>query len=372
MAHNFSRWIGCYYSPLGRAMVSAPSSPLWPYYARWCFAWFLAALLGTSAWWPVRASDSLPALPRQVQHSLELEDWPAVLNGLAGNPLTNSQVRLAVTRALFETGRLPEEQFSWFHSLGPDLFSTSDLKEHAGLGQIAETLLQVGHLNAAERTAFDSLELEGETPSVLRTLARVHIVRDLPQAAAIFLNRLQTYPGHSAWVDHFRAGLVSNSPVPADPALSRIRTNLVTRDRIAAGLTTDRLLKQALEANPENRLAFQLLMAHQLMGRQLLNLRQTLSTSPQTGSGPLPRHYAEAVLLHRQLYPGISVAPLLARVPAGVAEDFQKFQELMSRASNSPGGIQLQAWRDFGSSYWYYHYFSQAHPPSAPPPSGNP
>jgi len=355
---------------VGRPVVTP--SPSRSCSARGCSAWILAALLWTSVWWPARASDSPPTFPPQVQQSLELEDWPAVLNGLAGNPVTNSHVRLIVVRALFETGRLPDEQFSWFHSPGPDLFSTSDLKDHVGLGQIAETLLQVGHLNAAERTAFDSLELEGETPSVMRTLARLHLAKDLPQAAAVFLNRLQAYPEQSAWVARIRAGLATNSPILADVTLSRIRTNLVTRDRISAGLTTDRLLKQALEANPDNRLAFQLLMAHQLMGGQLLNLRQTLSSSPQTRVGPLPRHYAEAVLLHRQLYPGISVASLLPRVPDGVTASFQRFQELMSRAAGSLGQVQPQAWRDFGNTYWYYHYFGQTHTPSAPPPSGNP
>jgi hypothetical protein len=331
-----------------------------------------AVALWVCAWWSGQASDLPPTLPSQVEHSLEIEDWPAVLNGLAGNPLTNSMVRLVVVRALFETGRLPEEQFSWFHCPGPDLFSTSDLKQHVGLGQIAETLLQVGQLNAAERTAFDSLELEGETPSVLRTLARLHIVKDLPGAAAIFLNRLQAYPEQSAWVARCRAGLATNSSILADPTVSRISTNLVTRDRIAAGLTTDRLLKQALEANPGNRVAFQLLMAHQLLGGQLLSLRQTLSSSPQTRVGPLPRHYAEAVLLHRHLYPGISIAPLLARVPAGVTASFDGFQELMSRAGGAHGQVQSQAWRDFGNTYWYYHYFGLTHAPSALPPSGNP
>ena len=300
-----------------------------------------------------------------------MEDWPALLNSLAADPLTNTILRLAVVRALFETGRLPEEQFSWFHRPGPELLSTTDLNQHVGSAHVAETLLELGHLNAAERLAFDSLEMEGETPPVLRTLARLHVVRGLPGAAGIFLSRLQAYPEHRAWAVRLRAGLTTNSPATADPTISRIRANLITRDEIALGLTTERLLRQALESNPENRMAFQFLMAHQLLERRLLYAVRTLTTSPRTREGPLPRHYAEALLLHRHLYPGIPLDALLPRVPPAVVARFQGFMEMMSRTTGSREQVQPQAWRDFGNTYWYYFFFGPLHQPSRLPGSGN-
>ena len=300
-----------------------------------------------------------------------MEDWPALLNGLAADPLTNTIVRLAVVRALFETGRLPEEQFSWLHRPGPELLSTTDLKQHVGSAHVAETLLELGDLNAAERLAFDSLEMEGETPPVLRTLARLHVVKGLPDAAGIFLNRLQAYPEHCAWAVRLRAELATNSPATADPTISRIRANLITRDGIAMGLTTERLLRQALESNPENRMAFQLLMAHQLLAQRLLYAVRTLATSPQTREGPLPRHYAEALLLHRHLYPDISLGALLPRVPPAVVASFQGFMEMMNRATGSREQVQPQAWRDFGNTYWYYYFFGPLHQPSRLPSPGN-
>jgi hypothetical protein len=219
--------------------------------------------------------------------------------------------------------------------------------------------------------AFDSLEMEGENPPVLRTLARIHVVKGLPDAAGIFLNRLQAYPEHSAWAVRLRAGLATNSPATADPAISRIRANLITRDEIVRGLTTERLLRQALESNPENRMAFQFLMAHQLLERRLLYAVRTLATSPQTREGPLPRHYAEALLLHRHLYPGISLGAMLPRVPPAVLASFQGFQEMMDNAKGSREQVQPRAWRDFGNTYWYYYFFGSIHQPSRLPSPGN-
>lgn len=321
----------------------------------WVFVACVRLAAGT--WEPSPSSDPHYPLPVRVRRALETEDWPAVLDGLTADPLTNATLRLVAVRALYETGRLPEELFSWFHSPGPELLSTSELRQYVGALQIADALLHLGHVNAAERLAFDSLEFEGESPAVLRTLARLHVVKGFTNAARIFLNRLQAYPEHSAWALRFREALATNSPAAADPAIARIHANLVTRDRIASGLTTERLLRQALEAHPENRMAFQFLMAHQLLMRQLLQARQTLATSSQVREGPLPRHYGEAMLLHRQLYPGISLGPLLARVPAEVETQFHRFEEIMNRATRADEPVEAQARREFGNTYWYYHVF---------------
>lgn len=300
-----------------------------------------------------------------------MEDWPALLKGLTADPMTNAVPRLAVVKALFETGRLPEELFSWLHRPGPELLSTADLQKHVGSAHVAETLLEIGHLNGAERLAFDSLEMEGETPPVLRTLARLHVARGLPDAAGIFLNRLQAYPEHRAWASGLRAMLATNSLAIADPTILRIRTNLITRDGIASGLTTERLLRLALDSNPKNRMAFHFLVAHQLLERRLPNAVRTLVGSPLSREGPLPRHYAEALLLQRDLDPDFSAGNLLSRVPPAVVASFQAFREIMNRTPKSVDQLQPLAWRDFGNTYWYYHYFGRFHAPSPTPAPGN-
>jgi hypothetical protein len=130
------------------------------------------------------------------------------------------------------------------------------------------------------------------------------------------------------------------------------------------------LLQHALDSNPENRMAFQFLMAHQLLERRLLYARHALATSPQAREGPWPRHYAEALLLHRHLYPGIALGAQLPRVPPAVVTRFQSFTELMNRATDSPQAVQPQAWHDFGNTYWYYYFYGPLHFSSRPTDPG--
>ncbi|HOW68931.1 MAG TPA: DUF6057 family protein [Candidatus Paceibacterota bacterium] len=329
-------------------------------------------LLMVGVGWLCHSADSEVPVLWQPQRPLEKEDWPAALNSLRGDPLTNLVPRLVAVRALYETGRLPEEQFAWFHSPGPELLSTADLKQYVGAACIADVLLQLGHLNLAERLAFDSLEFEGENALALRTLVRLHVLKELPVAARIFLNRLQALPEHSAWAGRFRAGLDANSLTTADPAISRIQTNLITRDEIVKGLTTERILRLALESNPGNRMAVQFLMAHYLLERRLPNAVRVLTLSSQTRQGPLPRHYAEAVLLHRKFYPNFSLSTLLPRVPPEAGSRFEHFKAMMDRTSGSLDGVQPEVWRDFGKTYWYYYFFGASHSNVQPTDAKNP
>jgi hypothetical protein len=203
------------------------------------------------------------------------------------------------------------------------------------------------------------MEMEGENVPALRALVRLHVIRGLTNAARIFLNRLDAYPEQRAWAAGFQAALDTDSPSNADPTLRRIRANLLGRDRIVSGLTTERVLKLALEANPTNRLAFELLVAQQLLARELLPACSSLAKSPLVRDGPLPRHYAEATLLHRSLYPEISLPALLPRVPGAVVANFQQFGELMKRVSGSLEGLRPEAWRRFRDTYWYYYFFGR-------------
>ena len=84
----------------------------------------------------------------------------------------------------------------------------------------------------------------------------------------------------------------------------------------------------------------------------------------------MPRCYAEAVLLHRHLYPDISLGALPPRVPSAVAASFQGFMEMMNRATGSREQVQPQAWRDFGNTYWCYYFFGSLHQPSRLPSPG--
>ncbi len=290
--------------------------------------------------------------------ALNLEDWSGVLSALAATPLTNSLERLAVVRALYEAGRLPEDLFAWIHGPGPELLSTVALREQSGSAHAAAVALELGHLNVAERWAFDSLEMESMHPMALRTLVRLHALKGMPEAAGVFLRNLDRRPEHHGWVGEM-AHVLSVNLDAAGGDLARLQGNLLAGDEIVNRLSTESLLGQAYAAHPDNRMAFEFLMAHLMLGLKLEPALQVMAGSPLLrGQAVLPRHYGEAVLLQEYGRPGSAPGDLRLRVGQAVESRFNEFRDFMIReGSRDREAAQDEAWRRFGGTYWYYYYF---------------
>lgn len=324
----------------------------------------VAVLVGLG-WWFWRSGpsrlQSSPAVPPTAVETpaspplgqlVEAGNWAGVLAVLANDPLTNAARRLYAVRALAETGRLPTELFTFFHTVGPELLAARPLRAQRAMAHAADTVLELGHLNLAERWAFDSLEMEGETPAVLRLLVRIHLLKDLPRAAEVFANRLALATGKdpsagAAWL------------AAEAPAVERLRTNLVTTDEVGVPLTTETVLRRAWQANPRNRMAFEFLMAHYLLTRQLPAAMEVLAAQWQGSDATLPRHYAEAVVLFRHLQgsAGLARTGLAERVPPAVEARFRAFAEQMQQAGSEVHARLRRIARDFANTYWFYHYF---------------
>lgn len=323
-----------------------------------------AVLVGLGGWlWrsgPTRVQPLPPVQPTSGEapagpplgQLVEAGNWAGVLVALANDPLTNAARRLYAVRALAETGRLPTELFTFFHTVGPELLAARPLRAQRAMAHAADTVLELGHLNLAERWAFDSLEMEGETPAVLRLLVRIHLLKDLPRAAAVFANRLAlaggtNAPGGAAWL------------AAEAPAVERLRANLVTADEVGVPVTTETVLRRAWEANPRNRVAFEFLMAHYLLTRQLPAAMEVLAAQWQGSDQALPRHYAEAVVLFRHLQggAGLARAGLAERVPPAVEARFRAFAEQMQQAGPEAHARLRRIARDFADTYWFYHHF---------------
>lgn len=330
----------------------------------------VSLLVGLGGWFwgsrPSRLQPPPPVPPTAVEtpanppvgQLVEAGNWAGVLAVLANDPLTNAARRLYAVRALVETGRLPTELFMFFHTVGPELLAVRPLRAQRAMVHAADTVLELGHLNLAERWAFDSLEMEGETPALLRLLVRLHLLKNLSLAAGVFANRLALAGGTNARTG--AAWLAAEAPV-----VERLRTNLVTADEVGVPVTTETVLRRAWQANLRSRMAFEFLMAHYLLARQLPAAMEVLAAQWQGLDQALPRHYAEAVVLYRHLQggAGLTRTGLAERVPPAVETRFRAFAEQMYQAGPEAHARLRRTARDFADTYWFYHFFG--HLPAA-------
>ena len=264
--------------------------------------------------------------------------------------------RLAINRALFHGGRLTEDLFAFAQQKGDDLLPSlrDGMKVCAPL---SDTLLELGQVNLAEHYAHEALETTGERPYLLWQLARINVLLDRPRAARVFLHRLRQVPFHRGRAERRLRALEADPTLATEPDIARVRPLRVTTDQAEGNLPTEFLLRQLLQSNRRNRMAFEYLLAHYLLTDQPEAVVQQVGALDQFGSWETPRHVEEAMLLHPAAKGDGQPEIGGRRVSADTVRRYREFENRLSQNGGRGTGIETQLAREFGDSYWFYHLF---------------
>jgi len=303
-----------------------------------------------------------------VDYHARRQDWPAVLaqvpkldlTGIRANQIPAALITayLDIRRALYHTGRLSDELFALPCPSGLPLLPTTGQGFYWCI-PASELLLELGHVNYAEHWAHEALEIKGERPEILKTLATINQLLDRPKAARVFLSRLARNPRQASWARRRLAQLEADPSGEHDPRVRQLRSVMVKRDHPSAYLDAETLLREALAANPHNRMAYEYLMAHHLLNLQLDPAIRLMSRSADVGLVSLPRHYEEAWLLLEHLQPTNSPALPNLAISQAARERFQAFEERSSRLRNDRSQLRAALETDQADTFWFYYLFGE-------------
>ena len=303
-----------------------------------------------------------------VDYHARRQDWQAVLaqvpkldmTGVRPNQIPAALITayLDIRRALFHTGRLSDELFALPCPSGLPLLPTTGQGFYWCI-PASELLLELGHVNYAEHWAHEALEIKGERPETLKILATVNQLLDRPKAARVFLNRLACSPAHAAEARRRLARLEADPRGERDPVLQQLRSVMVKTDHPSAYLDAETLLRDALSANPHNRMAYEYLMAHHLLNLQLDPAIRLMSRSGEVGFACLPRHYEEAWLLRERLRPADPPAVPTLAISQAARERFQDFEEQSHRLRNDRSQLRAALGTDHADTFWFYYLFGE-------------
>lgn len=303
----------------------------------------------------------------RIEYAAHREVYPQVLAAAVALESLPPSAEVRLHRALFHSGRLLDDLFAYTNQTTWELLAGTVAGPEACRAQ-AETLLELGQVSEAEHLAHEALELEGDRPDLLRLLADVNTLKDRPEAARVFLSVLRSSPIHRDWATARRDALEADPRLAGDREIRLIRSRLVNTDLPHDGMPTETLLKQLLHANARNEMAFEYLLAHYLLARDLPRFVSRLGQTNDFNGSVLPRHCAEAVLLHQRVH-GSNVDLRGATIPPETSQRFQKFCGALDHgAARTPEGRQSLA-QAFGDTYWFFYL---THPPAesvaTPPP----
>lgn len=239
-------------------------------------------------------------------------EWEQVIR--EADQLTGEEITphiYVLNRALFETGQIGDRMFAY--PQGTDAPLPAGFSPAAYLTpQCVDTLLRLGSVNEAEHVAFEALEMRKDRPDTLRQLALIHIAKQCPQAARVFLGRLSKDLTRGAWARKRMQALDEDSMLNSDPEVARLCSLMPVDSVLFTGGVLDReaLLNNLLRRNPANRMAFEYLMAYYLLTGQVDAIARNLSHLKRFGYSEIPESYSEALLLDFDSRPN-ALQPLL-------------------------------------------------------------
>ncbi len=279
--------------------------------------------------------------------------WPEVLRA-AGRRPDSPLVINAVNRALYHTGRLGYDMFSWPQH--PDALILTGQDRLLTCWHKFDTQIDLGLLNMAQKNLVECMEVFGAQPLILQRLAFIDMVKANYDSARIYLAVLSKTLFHASWANEYMAKLQSDPNLLKDKEIQDLRAVCMDKDYPSVFFSRERMLCDLLEKNDENRMAYEYLSAWYMLNRQLEKSVGNIERLSDFAYRELPPLYEEVLLIYA--YGTKKSIRLTGYQPKREARmRIEHFSQVFNRyGRNKPAAFDELA-KDYGDSYFFYHIF---------------
>jgi hypothetical protein len=289
----------------------------------------------------------------EIDYYSSRSEFTKVLAAAASAKRLDAPAEIRLHRALYHTGRLADDLFSFTNQTIWALMPALKPSLNACRAQ-SESALELGQVVMAEHFAHEAMEWEGPRPEILLLLSRINSILDRPQAARIFLNVLRQVPFQRQSAEACLRDLEKSGRLLNEMELKQVRGCMVTYDQPHVTVPPEGILLESLDANPTNRMAFEYLMTHFLLTRQVDRLVQELKRMKDFQGTEIPRHYEEALLLHQRKNGGANMDLQGRQIRPATLQRFREFAAAMQRGTDRTAEGKAALARDFGDTFWLY------------------
>jgi hypothetical protein len=298
---------------------------------------------------------------RALNHYARQRDWDRVIalaHRMQGRRVFTRSGVFDINRALAHQGRLGEELCAYPQDEVKTLFlSFDDMTGRLQYAKQLELYLDMGCPNAAEKNAYELLDNEGPSPYVLEALVRIHLVKGQYESARIAVETMKRHVGCREYVHKWYNIVTDPARAESDASIHDWRRVKGSMDCAVGGIAFESMLKRLLQDTPDHRVAFEYLMASYLLKHQRAEVVQCLPLLGALGYKGLPRHYAEAVLVHSLE----TRTPADARgyvIPADVQGQFREIAGVVRNAGGDKQTVFDTLASKYGDTYTFYSMFN--------------
>ncbi len=275
--------------------------------------------------------------------------WREVLETSARYP-NSTLMNHALNRALYHTGRLPQDMFVYGQSSG-GLMLSGETENPYAWWRLFDTYIDLGHMNLAESMLVLSLDAYGERPLFLKRLALINMVKGNSGAARVYLGALSRTLFDSEWARSYLKKIESDPNLSTDEQIQHMRSIMPEIDRDFESVS-ESIFLDLLDKNKGNRMAFEYLAAYYLLTNRLDNLTGIMGRLNDFNYIRIPRAYEEAILLSRFSGKKVEIGDL-----AISWESQERFKNFCYVYLHQYGGNKQKAFDKLASYYGYSYLF---------------
>jgi hypothetical protein len=266
-----------------------------------------------------------------------------------------------VNRALYKTGRLGDDMFSYPQSHN---YSESLLMLKSTLGcdfpcwaAGLDLYMDLGAVSIAEKVAGEMMENRGPPyPFLLEKRALIQSAKGNYEAATVFLHRLRGMPFYRREA----AGLlarIENGTIALDERVSHLAACMDTVDYVLYDPPDDSVLNNLLNSNPGNRMAWEYLIAYYLLTGQPSKIIGEIGRYRDFGYTHLPASWDQALCISLRQDPAMNSATLPVLPRRETTECYERFLGTWAVHQDSRPASAAALEPSFGSTYFFYYVF---------------
>lgn len=294
----------------------------------------------------------------KLEKFVYIQDWDAVIKYQEKYQIGNIVVQFYYNLALSEKDQLCDRMF-----FGREDYGTKGLiipwDSQAGVNNIARGVYffyAIGLINEAHRWAYESMVAQGYRPENIKLLIKTNLINGHYKIAEKYIHILQRTLHYRNWVKKYNAMLYRPDLVRSDPELEGKLKLLPGKDFSISIRNPQTNLPLLLEANPDNKKAFEYLMAWFMLEKNIQGLVNEVGRIKEMSYSRIPRHIEEALLIYNI---GTGMMPDLGtlKISQETIDRYRQYEIYIDPyARNNPSGpkeIQKQC----RNTFWFYFEF---------------
>ena len=282
--------------------------------------------------------------------------WNDVIEYARKHPPRNYLSLSMLNLSLAKTGRMADQLFNYEQHGTNGLFLPFN-REYVAPIMGNEILYNLGFTNASQQYAFESMETipdRGKSARVIRRLAETNIINGQYRVSEKYLKLLRKTLFYRKWAENAMTYLYNEDMINNHPDWGEKRRFMIRNDYFFHVENIETALNRMVKEHPENKLAFEYLMAFYLIGKDLRSFSALIPLMGKMEYKSIPVSYQEAVtfiVVSNNQDPATQSPPYISN---DTKIRLREYAEIYNNSRDAGESLRSK----FSGTYWYYMHFN--------------